>query len=95
MFIDIPYACDPEELVYAERLEKLHEELQSGHPQVSVLAYHRLQFLSYSTLCWGTVKFECKIRADEERPFFLGFHNQKFYTVPKEERSRLYVGVPE
>lgn len=99
--MDMAYACDPGELVYAERLGKSYSELQSGHPTVFVLAYcfyaafyGHLQFLTYLKLWRATIKFMCKNWSDKWRTFFLGWYNLEFYSVLKEDRLRFYIGVP-
>lgn len=57
MAMDLPFVCDLGELVYAKRLEKLHQEVQSGHPLVFLVEhcfyaepYDRMLLLRYSKI---------------------------------------------
>lgn len=49
--MDMPYSPNPGELVYAGRLDKMFQELQSGHPPVFWLAY----------CCYGASYDLCKL----------------------------------
>lgn len=80
--MDVPYTRDPGELVYAQRLDKLYQEVHVGRPAVFVVGYcyyaalyDRMQFLRYSKLWRESIMFEYKTRADVKGPFFLYWHN--------------------
>lgn len=85
-----------------QSLSKSYQEAQSGYPPVFRLAYcwysvpyNGMSFLSFSKLWRATIKFEYKNWADQEEPFFFGWHSRKLHAVPRKKRSPLYVGVSE
>lgn len=70
--MDMRYACNAVEQVYAERMDMLFGELQSEYLPVFVLAYFcyatpydRLQVLSSLKIWPATTKFESKDRTDK------------------------------
>lgn len=100
--MDFPFAHNPGELVYAQRLNKFYQEVQAGHPPVFGLAhccysvpYDCTLLLNYSKLWWAANKFEYRNQADRGGENFLGWHKLDFYAVPKKDCLRLYDGVPE
>lgn len=100
--MDMPYARDSAKLVYVKRLEKLYHGLQSRHLPGMGLRYgtyatpcDHLQVLSHLKPWRATIKIGYKIWSDKRGPFFLDWHSREFNAVPKEEDSRLYVGVPD
>lgn len=99
--MDLLYARDTEELVYAQRHKLLYQERQFGRLPVFGLAYccnaapyDRMLFLSYLKLRRATIKFEYGNLTDARGQLYLGWINQEFYVVPKKLLSLLYVVVP-
>lgn len=95
-----PFARNAEAPVNARRLDMLYQKVHYGHPPVLRLAFgyyaatfNRMPLLSYSKICRAAIQFEKKNQVDRERPFFLGLHNLKIYTVLIKNHLRLPYGV--
>lgn len=83
--------------MYAQRLKKEFQEVQSGHMPVLGLVYccyaapyDLMPYLSFSKIRRSIDKIENKNRVDGGGPFFFGGHNRQFYEVPKIDCSCLY-----
>lgn len=57
--------------------------------------YDPIKFLIYSKILRSMSTFESEYLKHEKRPFYPGWHNQEAHAVPKEDRLRFNVSVPE
>lgn len=57
-------------------------------------SYDRLSFLTWSRVWLEAAKHEANHRALVAEPYFFGRRDREFYTIPREERAKVYVKVP-
>lgn len=99
--MDAPVVCVEFEVVYVSSLAKFLRVVMAGRypedwPGYCMLPWHRqtLPFLEGSKVWGSATKFGRPRRTESGGFFFVGWHSREFFSVPPEERRRLYFAAP-